>query len=174
MRLKKFNFKKVRSTNDTSIRLIKQKHLTGFVLSEVQLLGKGQRGKKWISSKGNLFLSIFFKINQNLKIKKITKLNIKIVYEIIKKYSLKKISIKLPNDILISGKKLCGILQETIFYNNKKFLIIGIGVNLQNSPYIQNYPTTYLNKYSKKKVYKIELANKIKKEFEKQYYKFIN
>ena len=173
MKLKKFYFTKVKSTNATSLRLIKQNNLNGLVVSEVQILGKGQRGKKWISRKGNLFLSIFFTINRNLNIKKFTKLNLQIINNIINKYSFIKTSIKLPNDILIRKQKLCGILQETIFNKNQKFLIIGIGINLLNSPKIKNYPTTFLNKYSKKKIYKIELANKIKKEFEKQYYKFV-
>ncbi len=171
MKIKKFFFKKVKSTNETSIRLIKKNHKNGFVITEVQTSGKGQIGKKWISKKGNIFLSIFFIINSNLRIKKITNLNLNIVNKIINKYSQKKTSIKKPNDIMINRQKVCGILQEIIFHNNKKYLIVGIGINLLNSPYISGYPTTYLYKYSKKKIYKLQLAMKIKKEFEKLYKK---
>ena len=63
MKLKKFNFNKVKSTNNTAIRLIKDGNNYGIVSSETQSDGKGQRGNKWISKKGNLFISIFFKIN---------------------------------------------------------------------------------------------------------------
>ena len=61
MKIKKFEFKKVLSTNKTAIRIIKQTKLNnGMIISETQIKGKGQYGKKWISYKGNLFLSFFF------------------------------------------------------------------------------------------------------------------
>ena len=47
-----------------------------------------------------------------------------------------KITIKTPNDLLIKGNKVCGILQETIIYKNDKFFIVGVGVNLCKSPNI--------------------------------------
>ena len=77
-----------------------------------------------------------------------------------------KIKIKKPNDLLIDQKKVCGILQETIFFKNKKFAIIGIGVNVDKSPIILNYPTTYLNLYSKKKITSFKIYSEIKKNFE--------
>ena len=69
---------------------------------------------------------------------------------------------------------MCGILQEIVFRNNLKYLIVGIGINLINSPDFKNYPTTYLNKYSKKKINKIKLINKIKFFFENKYKGKIN
>ena len=57
MRLKKFKFKKVNSTNNTAIRIIKNSDFKfGMVTADTQLSGKGQYGKKWISNKGNLFV----------------------------------------------------------------------------------------------------------------------
>ena len=79
----------------------------------------------------------------------------------------KKIKIKKPNDLLINEKKLCGILQETIFYKSKKFAIVGIGINVDRSPIIVNYPTTYVNLYTKKKLTSAKIYNEIKKNFEK-------
>ena len=81
--------------------------------------------------------------------------------------SCAKIFIKPPNDILISKKKVCGILQETLFKNNFKFLIVGIGININSSPNLIKYQTTYLNNYSKKKINKIKLFNEIKYNYEK-------
>ncbi len=61
MKLREFNFKKVKSTNLTAINLIKNsKKEFGLVKSETQTNGKGQYGKKWISYKGNIFLSFFY------------------------------------------------------------------------------------------------------------------
>jgi len=169
MKLKKFNFKKVKSTNNTAIRLIRRGIDSGIVSADVQTKGKGQRGNKWISKKGNLFISIFFKVNSKLSLKKITTINLSIVKKIISSQIVGKIYIKLPNDILIYKKKVSGILQEIMYKNNNKYLIVGIGINVISSPNIRNYPTTYLNKYSKKKINKIRILNKIKLNFEKKY-----
>ena len=169
MKLKKFNFKKVKSTNDTALRLIKSGINSGLVSADIQTKGKGQRGNKWISKKGNLFISIFFKINRNLSLKKITIINLSILKKIISSQITEKIHIKLPNDILIYKKKVSGILQEIMYKNNNKYLIVGIGINIISSPNIINYPTTYLNKYRIKKINKISMINIIKINFEKKY-----
>ena len=50
MKLKKFKFKKVKSTNNTAIRIIKEtKHNLGMVVAETQANGRGEYGRKWIS-----------------------------------------------------------------------------------------------------------------------------
>ena len=68
MKLKKFKFKKVKSTNNTAIRIIKEtKHNLGMVVAETQINGRGQYGRKWISSKGNLFISFFMSIDVKKK-----------------------------------------------------------------------------------------------------------
>ena len=64
MKLKKFNFKIVNSTNDLAIQIIKNtNNKSGIVFAEKQKKGRGQYGKKWTSYKGNLFVSIFFRID---------------------------------------------------------------------------------------------------------------
>ena len=57
MKFKIFRFKKVKSTNSTAIRIIKNyKFNYGMIISETQNKGRGQYGKKWISYKGNYLL----------------------------------------------------------------------------------------------------------------------
>ena len=123
MIIQNFKYKIVNSTNSTAINIIKKKNLkAGFVISEIQKKGRGQRGKKWISHKGNLFVSIFFSLEKiNLSLKQLTKLNVELIKKLLSKYYKKKINIKIPNDILINKKKICGILQETI--QKKKYKI---------------------------------------------------
>ena len=82
------------------------------------------------------------------------------------------IIIKKPNDILINKKKVCGILQETIFMQNRKYLIVGIGINVSSSPKINNYPTTFLNNYTNKKLNRIKLFKEIKLLYEKNLHSF--
>ena len=151
MKLKIYSFKNVKSTNDTALRFIKNNITNGVVTSETQKKGRGQYGKNWISKKGNLFMSIFFPIKKKINPKKVSKINLKIIKNIFFKKIRIKTTIKYPNDILIKNKKVCGILQEIVYNKNNKILIIGIGINIINSPIIKEYETTYLNKYYKKK-----------------------
>ena len=176
MRLKQFNFKKVKSTNQTAIRLIKSsKNEFGLIVSEAQSKGKGQYGRKWISYKGNIFLSFFYKLeNINLSLSSLTKINCFLVKNVISKYYKKKITFKLPNDLLINKKKICGILQEKIEKSKKQYLIVGIGFNLIKSPNIPNYPTTSLLKITNQKINKKKFVKELKITFEKflsKYYK---
>ena len=168
MKIKKFKFKKIKSTNDTAIRLIKSKNQkSGMVVAETQIKGKGQHGRKWISYKGNLFISFFYELSlTNLSISKITKINCLLVKKSISKYVKKKIVFKKPNDLLIDKKKISGILQETISYSNKVFLITGIGININKNPIIKNYPTTNMCELSKKSISKVEVENDLKQLFE--------
>ena len=169
MKFKKFNFKKVKSTNDTAIRIIKNTNLKyGMVISDTQLSGKGQYGNKWISYKGNLFVSFFHELkNINTSLSTLTKINCILVKKILIKYCKKKIVFKKPNDLLINKKKISGILQETTFASGNKFLIVGIGVNLIKSPEIKSYPTTNLSKLINKPINKINFENELKVIFEK-------
>ena len=48
----------------------------------------------------------------------------------------------------------------------KSYLIIGIGINVNASPIIKNYPTTYLNNFTKKKITSFKIYNEIKNNFE--------
>ena len=117
MKFKKFKIKKVKSTNNTAIRIINEtKYNLGMVVAETQINGKGQYGRKWISSKGNLFISFFNELNKtNLSITTITKINCLLVKKLLSSFTNKKIIFKKPNDLLIEKKKISGILQEIIF-----------------------------------------------------------
>ena len=176
MKLKQFNFIKVKSTNLTAIRLIKStKNEFGLIISKAQSKGKGQYGRKWISYKGNIFLSFFYKLEKiNLPLKSLTKINCLLVRDVISKYYKKKITFKLPNDLLINKKKICGILQEKIEKSKKSYLIVGIGFNLVKNPNIPNYPSTNLFKITNQKINRKKFIKELKITFEKflsKYYK---
>jgi BirA family transcriptional regulator, biotin operon repressor / biotin---[acetyl-CoA-carboxylase] ligase len=170
MKFKIFRFKKVRSTNNTAIRIIKSSnHKYGMVISEIQTRGKGQYGKKWISYKGNLFVSFFHEFkNIDLTISMLTKIYCLLVKKLLNNFYKKKILFKKPNDLLIEKKKISGILQETISVSNSMFVIIGIGINLIKSPKIKLYPTISLSEITKKRINKRDIEKKLKLIFEKK------
>ena len=176
MKFKILRFKRLRSTNDTAIRIIQNSSLKyGMIIAENQSHGRGQYGKKWLCFKGNLFVSFFYSLeNLNITLSQITKLNCLLVKKMISKYYKKKITYKKPNDLLIKGKKISGILQEIINKNNKKSLIVGIGLNLVKNPIIRNYPTTNLNDLINKKVSKKKIEIELKNVFEKNLSKFVD
>jgi len=177
MKIRKFIFKKVNSTNNTAIKVIKNSNLNyGMIVSETQKNGKGQYGRKWISYKGNLFVSFFFNLDRiDLTIKQLTKKNCMLVKKLISNFYKKKIIFKVPNDLLINNKKISGILQETITINDHSYLIVGIGINIVKSPNIKNYPTTNLFELVGKKIdYKL-MTNLLRSIFERnilKYYKY--
>ena len=110
-----------------------------------QTKGRGTQGKEWISLEGNLFGTIFFPLKNNYPtFDEFSIINPVIISDTVKHFCKdKNISLKFPNDILLNGKKIGGILQETIILNDIKFLIIGMGVNLVISPNIdKDYKVT--------------------------------
>jgi len=168
MKFRVFRFKKVVSTNNSAIKVIKNSNINyGMIIANEQKNGRGQYGKKWISYNGNLFVSFFYKLdNLTVSLKQITKINCLLVKKLLSFYYKKKIIFKKPNDLLINKKKICGILQENISKLNKKYLIVGIGINLTKNPNLKNYPTTNLKELLNKKISKNKIEKQIKKIFE--------
>ena len=141
MKFEIFKFEKVTSTNDIAINLIKKEQKeSGCVYADIQTKGRGTYGREWISDKGNLFGSIFFPLKNNYPpFNEFSMINPLIISDVIKHFcEMKNINLKFPNDIFVNGKKICGILQELIVSNSRKFLIIGIGVNIVSNPDINN------------------------------------
>jgi len=84
-----------------------------------------------------------------------------VVKTIHKLYSLKA-EIKLPNDVLINGKKVCGILAESVLEIDKlKYVVLGIGINVNNrvADKIEGIKVTSIRKELGKKVSRIDLMN---------------
>ena len=169
MIFKKFFYKKVNSTNDLAIKKIKVGIAKGIIIADYQKKGRGQQGKKWLSYKGNLFITIFFKIKENINLKKITTLNCKIIKKLLFQYIKKTITIRPPNDLLVDKKKICGILQEIKFNQKNKFIIIGIGINLIKNPIIKNYPTTNILNETGIKIKKSKLIMSIERNYSSKF-----
>ena len=177
MKFEIFKFDKVTSTNDVAINLIKEKKkMTGCVYSKIQTKGRGTHGKKWISNKGNLFVSVFFPLKNGCpSFREFAIINPIIISNVIQKFcNRKNLKLKFPNDIFLNKKKICGILQEIITSNKKNFLIIGIGANITSNPKIKNnYKTTSIFFETKNKPKIKELIDLIILSYEK-FFKNLN
>ena len=169
MKIKLIKFKSVKSTNDIAIKLIrKEKVQPTLIFSEIQKKGRGTMGKKWISQKGNLFISIFFEIDQKrINFKQFAILNAFLLRKLLSKFISKKIKIKWPNDLLYKKEKISGILQEVITYNQKNYLIVGIGVNTNIVPKNKSFSSTSLKNMINNSINNKEILKNIKNKYEK-------
>ena len=174
MKIETFKFKSVTSTNDVAINLIKEKKKKiGCIYADIQTRGRGTRGRRWVSAHGNLFGSIFFPLRKNYPpFNEFSIINPVIISSVIEHFcEKKKISFKWPNDVFVNGKKICGILQELITLNSKKFLIIGIGVNVISNPNINNkYQATNILLETRKKPSIKKIINLIILSYEKFFF----
>ena len=174
MQFEIFKFESVASTNDVAINLIKEKKKDiGCIYANTQTKGRGTKGKEWVSDAGNLFGSIFFPLKNNYPpFNEFLMINPVIISKVIKKFCKRqKISFKWPNDIFVNGRKICGILQEVITSNSKKFLIIGIGINIISNPNINtNYEATNIFFEAKKKPTTREIINLLITSYENFFY----
>ena len=123
MKLRSLKFKSVKSTNDIALMLIKKDNIKpSIILSERQTKGRGTMGKKWISKKGNLFLSIFFDISKRkVDFRKFAVLNAYLLKSILTKKFSNEIKIKWPNDLLFKKKKFVEFYKRLLLMQEKNF-----------------------------------------------------
>ena len=149
---KNFNLvhlKTVGSTMEDIKKYIGDKNIC--MIADEQTAGIGRRGNQWISPKGNLYLS--FLLNYNLSIENhflFTAVTANSICKFLNYYINENICIKWPNDIKINESKIAGIMTEIIEHNNKKYVIIGMGINILNSPKINDYKTCCLKEFNPK------------------------
>ena len=123
MKIKLLKLKSVNSTNDIALDLIKKNKLKPTLISaEQQIKGRGTMGKKWVSKKGNLYLTIYFEIDQKIiNFKHYAVLNAYLLKYIIKKNYSNLVQIKWPNDLLIKKKKFVGFYKKSLKMKKKTF-----------------------------------------------------
>ena len=147
----------VGSTNDDISAFYEYNGLV--LLANRQLKGRGRMGKTWHSNdKGNLYFSY---IINNLKITDITSVALFVsfsLYDVLKKFGPFKI--KWPNDIVISKRKVAGILIETkVLDNQLLYAVVGVGINVNSKKFpeeISNLATSIFSVY-KNEISKEEL-----------------
>lgn len=125
-------YKEVSSTNTVAKFLSMNGAENGtVVISEKQTKAKGRSGKSWESPLGGVWLSIILNPNvDHSKIPLITLATGVAVAKTLENIGVEDPEIKWPNDIMINGKKVCGILTEAVAkFNTIESVIIGVGID---------------------------------------------
>jgi len=101
------------------------------IVAETQTHGRGRMGREWISPRGGLWFSIILrpKVSPRDAPKLTLMMSVAVAKTINKQFDLE-VEIKWPNDVLVEGKKLCGIQTETHSRGEVlNFAVVGVGVN---------------------------------------------
>lgn len=173
-------FDSIDSTNTKAQELAEKGYPSGtLVVADKQIAGKGRRGRNWESPSGcGVFMTLMLKpdINPN-NASMLTLVSALAVAKALADITGKDAKIKWPNDIVIDGRKVCGILTEMSaqfdYINN---IVIGIGINVNNSSFPEEISATAssLRLLSGGKKYRrAEIIEKIMEYFEKYYSIFL-
>jgi BirA family biotin operon repressor/biotin-[acetyl-CoA-carboxylase] ligase len=108
----------------------------GIILADQQTKGRGTRQRFWHSPEGNLFVSFAFEIP--LSYPNFSQLSVvgavALGEALCAQYPSLDVGYKWPNDMIVDGKKVAGILTETYAQNRSRWVLVGMGVNLQSAP----------------------------------------
>ncbi|UTW60777.1 biotin--[acetyl-CoA-carboxylase] ligase [bacterium SCSIO 12741] len=161
-------FPSLDSTNDHLKDLIRQEkaQLWDIVWADYQSAGKGQRGNKWDSEDGeNLLFSTWFKPHV-LPVSQVFELNKRVslaVRSVLVDRGVEGVSVKWPNDILVNGRKIAGVLIENNLDGDRvEHVVIGIGLNVNQVGLKDRLPNAIsLREISGQKADRMELLNQL-------------
>ncbi len=149
-------FEEIDSTQEEAKRNIKKYDNGTIIIADKQIKGKGTHGRIWYTNLDNIAMTIIIK--PKLKVKQLEGFTTSIAKNIqmaIKDLYNLDLEIKLPNDLLLNDKKICGILTEiTTIKEEVKEIFIGIGFNVNE----KNFPIEVL-----------KIATSLSKETNKNY-----
>lgn len=157
---KLISFDKIPSTQTYALDMVAQGTARDHtvILAEAQSAGRGRYRRTWVSHHGNLYTSFIFATDE--RDPRLSYVVAVAVAETMIAFGINP-TIKWPNDILIDGAKVAGILIEYA----GAFVIVGIGVNIKTNPTVAEYKTTKLENYSN--VSRDEFLNKLMKNLDK-------
>jgi len=171
----------VASTNTLAMEMAADGAPEGtLVIAETQTGGKGRLGRKWISPKGNLYLSVVLRPNIPIhKAPLITLTGAVAVASAIRTTCGLKAGIKWPNDILLSDKKVSGLLTEMSAEQDRiRHIVLGIGIDVNMEmgelpPEVRSLTTT-LAAEAGAKINRTALLQQILRDLDRWYQKFLD
>lgn len=138
----------VGSTNDEATRLARSGAEQGtLVWALEQTAGRGRRGRAWSSPRGNLYASLV--LRPPCRLEHAAQLGFVAALAVGDALAalvpgLREPALKWPNDVLVGGRKIAGVLLELEIGDggNLAFLIVGVGINLVSAPTNSEFPAT--------------------------------
>jgi BirA family biotin operon repressor/biotin-[acetyl-CoA-carboxylase] ligase len=163
----------LRSTQDLARELAQAGAAEGtVVLAGRQTAGQGRLGRSWVSPRGGLYLTVVLRPPAE-HLKALVIIAALAVARAIERLAGLKTSLKWPNDVLVGGRKIAGILSESeLVGDNVSYALVGIGVNVNAdmAPYPQSAPlATSVMTELEREVSREALAAGILNEFEVLY-----
>jgi BirA family transcriptional regulator, biotin operon repressor / biotin---[acetyl-CoA-carboxylase] ligase len=140
------------STNSDCLNFAQKGDLGNLWISAMeQTSGRGRMGRTWVSQGGNLFASVLLRdaapIARLGTLPFVGSLALYLTFSQLPLHFGDRLKIKWPNDILIDGAKVSGLLIESIMCNDESMAVVcGFGVNIAHHPEVTLYPTTSLLK----------------------------
>lgn len=131
-------FQEIDSTNIYAVKNLADLTNGEVIISNVQTSGKGRLNREWVSDgKDNVYLSIVLKpsktINKELPLANLTQYMSVVLCKVLENYGVEP-EIKWPNDVLVNGRKIAGILSQISVHGEKlRGFVLGVGVNLNLS-----------------------------------------
>lgn len=160
-------FEKLDSTQKKAKELVgKGKGPWTIIVAKEQTAGIGRKfgkeGDFWYSPKGGLYFSIILPKTKLTNLEVLNFLGAFCVAKVIKEEFGLEPFIKLPNDVWVNGKKICGVLTENIIVGEElKISIMGIGLNTNISEFPPDFKATSLKLELKREVNEKEILRKI-------------
>ena len=173
-----YYFKSLSSTNMLAKKLIKDGVEEGaIVVSDIQLNGRGRKSRNWFSPEGGLWFSVVLypHIPPERGMLLTMASSVAIVQGIKNATGLHPV-IKWPNDLLINGKKVCGILTELDAEMDRiNYTVVGIGINVNNQlgEDLQGTATSLIQETGFR-VSRVKLLRSILKYFDENYSRLIS
>ncbi len=175
---KVYHYEEIDSTNLEAKRLSEQGAPNGSVIvADRQTDGRGRRGRNWESATvGNLYFSILLK--PDIEVQKTSMLTLVAALAVLKACEDAagiRAQIKWPNDIVVDGKKLVGILTELNLLPEGGYqVIVGVGINVVKQVFSEEIAATAisLEEASGKEVAKEDLLKAVLAGFEELYLQF--
>ncbi|MFH1032096.1 MAG: biotin--[acetyl-CoA-carboxylase] ligase [Chloroflexota bacterium] len=163
----------VTSTNELAKQEARKGAVEGtVVIAGEQTVGKGRLSRNWLTPKGNIALSIILYPDLTHLHFLIMVASLAVVHSIEAVSNLKP-EIKWPNDVLINGRKVCGILIESDVQGNRvNYAVIGIGINanlrLADFPELQPIATSLSDELGRE-VSRLNLVRRLLVEMDRLY-----
>ncbi len=166
-------FSSVGSTNETAKQEAGQGVQEGtVVIADEQTAGRGRLKRTWLTPKGNIALSVVLYPDISILPSLIMMASLA-VSQTIETVTELRTQIKWPNDVLIDGKKVCGILIESDVRNEKvHYAVIGIGINVNAGKEVLSgvvMPATSLYTETGKEVSRLQIIRELVKDMDNLY-----